>query len=270
MFYYDAHCHLQDRRLKPFLPEIVDAISRSNIKLISVCGSEEKDWQDVAELSKKYNWIVPSFGVHPWYVKDISNHWFDNLLKYLDEYNCGVGEIGLDTWIKGYDIELQEAVFVRQLKIAAERNIPASIHCVKAWDRLVKILKTNPLPWCGFLIHSYGGLKNYIKPLYELGAYFSFPGYYANEKKVEQRESFKEIPIERLLIETDAPDQLPPDFLNKHPLFDENRKRPLNHPLNLIPIYEFTAQLLGLHKLHEIVEENFLRLFSDVIGGRSE
>ena len=62
MFYYDAHCHLQDRRLKPFLPEIVDAISRSNIKLISVCGSEEKDWQDVAELSKKYNWIVPSFG----------------------------------------------------------------------------------------------------------------------------------------------------------------------------------------------------------------
>ena len=237
MFYYDAHCHLQDRRLKPFLPEIVDAISRSNIKLISVCGSEEKDWQDVAELSKKYNWI---------------------------------GEIGLDTWIKGYDIELQEAVFVRQLKIAAERNIPASIHCVKAWDRLVKILKTNPLPRCGFLIHSYGGLKNYIKPLYELGAYFSFPGYYANEKKVEQRESFKEIPIERLLIETDAPDQLPPDFLNKHPLFDENRKRPLNHPLNLIPIYEFTAQLLGLHKLHEIVEENFLRLFSDVIGGRSE
>jgi TatD DNase family protein len=268
MFYYDAHCHLQDKRLKPFLAEIVEAIPQSPIKFVSVCGSEEKDWKDVAELSEKYNWIIPSFGVHPWYVKDISQNWFESLSRYLDEHKAGVGEIGLDTWIKGYDIELQESVFVSQLKIAAERNIPASIHCVKAWDILIKILKTTPLPSCGFIIHSYGGLKNYIKPLYELGAYFSFPGYYANDRKIEQRESFKQIPIERLLIETDAPDQLPPDFLNKHPLFNTNNKRPLNHPLNLIPIYEFAAQLLGVSKLCEIVEENFLRLFSGIMNCR--
>lgn len=272
MRFYEAHCHLQDERLTPYLDEILLSIPDANIVLVSVCGSSEDDWELTKSLSEKHRWIIPSFGVHPWYVKEISKNWFEKFLSYIDNANCGIGEIGLDTWIKGYDLNLQEEIFIRQLRIAAERNLPVSIHCVRAWDNLLKILKTTPLPRCGFLIHSYGGLNDFIKPLAELGAYFSFPGYFASDKKLQQRESFKQIPLDRLLIETDAPDQLPPDFLNRHRLINQkNPSRLLNHPLNLIPIYEYLSRFLNipLEKLCDIVEQNFIRLFGRIIKDKT-
>jgi TatD DNase family protein len=263
MRFYDAHCHLQDKRLKPFLSGILTSLPRAGIASVSVCGSRVEDWQEVKGLAGNYDWIIPSYGVHPWYVKRLSDNWFETFLEFVNGKNCGVGEIGLDAWIKWHDLELQETVFVRQLRVAAEKNLPVSIHCVKAWELLLKILKNNPLPQCGFLLHSYGGLKEFIKPLAELGAYFSFPGYFAKDSKKSQLESFREIPLDRLLIETDAPDQLPPDYLNRYNIVDRETLRPLNHPLNLIPIYEFLARYLNmpLEDLYIVVEQNYLRLF---------
>jgi TatD DNase family protein len=107
-----------------------------------------------------------------------------------------------------------------------------------------------------------------IGPLAELGAYFSLPGYFAHERKVRQREVFKQVPRERLLIETDAPDQLLPDERNRHPLTDPATGRPVNHPANLHAVYAFAAELLGqpLHALAAQVGENFHRLFGTLIG----
>lgn len=267
MRFYDAHCHLQDKRLIPYLDEILNSIPSANIAFVSICGSRPKDWEDVKNLSVKHRWIIPSYGVHPWYTGKLPDDWFETFLDYIGNQPCGIGEIGLDTWIKGHNLQLQQEIFVRQLRVAAEKNLPVSIHCVKAFEPLLDTLRKNPIPQCGFLIHSYGGLKEFIKPLVELGAYFSFPGYFAKETKQAQLESFKEIPIERLLIETDAPDQLPPDSLIRYPLIDSETKRPLNHPLNLIPIYEFLSEYLNipLEDLCKITEQNFLKLFGGLI-----
>ncbi len=79
----------------------------------------------------------------------------------------------------------------------------------------------------------------------KLGAYFSLPGYFAHPRKARQRETFRRVPLERLLIETDAPDQPLPDARNRFPLLDAEGK-PLNHPANLRAVYEFAAELLGL------------------------
>ena len=99
-----------------------------------------------------------------------------------------------------------------QLRLAAERNLPLSIHCLQAWGPLLDILRAEPRPACGFLLHSYGGAAELVAPLAELGAYFSLPGYFALERKTRQREAFRQVPADRLLIETDAPDQsLPPE-----------------------------------------------------------
>jgi TatD DNase family protein len=127
---------------------------------------------------------------------------------------------------------------------------------------LLEILRREPRPPGGFLLHSYGGAPELIPGLVKLGAYFSLPGYFAHERKARQRETFRRVPLDRLLIETDAPDQPPPAERNRFPLLDTGGK-PLNHPGNVRAVYEFAAELLDLplEKLAAQVESNFLRLF---------
>ena len=132
-----------------------------------------------------------------------------------------------------------------QLRLAAERNLPASIHCLQAWGRMHELLRAQPRPERGFLLHSYGGSRELVAPLAALGAYFSFPGYFMQERKARQRDAFAAVPLERLLIETDAPDQLPPDNLNRFPLSD-SAGRAINHPANVGVIYEFMAAQRGM------------------------
>ena len=124
-------------------------------------------------------------------------------------------------------------------------------------------LKSEPRPARGFLLHSYGGPQEMVKPFVELGAYFSLPGYYAHERKERQRETFQSVPRDRLLIETDAPDQSLPDARNRFPLMDSATGKPLNHPANLRAVYEFGAELFDepVEALAARVEKNFVRLF---------
>jgi len=84
-----------------------------------------------------------------------------------------------------------------------------------------------------------------------------------HERKARQRETFRAVPLERLLIETDAPDQLLPDMANRHPLTDTLTGKPLNHPANLPAVYQFMAELRGvpLAELTAQVQENFRQLF---------
>lgn len=124
--------------------------------------------------------------------------------------------------------------------------------------------ETGPFPK-GFLLHSYGGSREMVSDFVDLGAYFSFPGYYARERKTRQREVFCEIPMDRLLVETDAPDQLPPDSLQEHELAAPDGAA-LNHPANLPAIYRYLAALreLELPALSDAVQKNFERLFGSV------
>jgi len=260
---YDAHNHLQDARFGGRQAELLEACRQVGVERMVVNGSCEADWPDVLALARAHPEILPSFGYHPWYVHERTPDWLQNLTRFLDFAPSAVGEIGLDRWKPGLAYDGQEEVFVAQLRLAAERNLPVSIHCLQAWGRIYELLKTGPRPECGFLLHSYGGPQEMVKPLADLGAYFSLPGYFAHERKHRQRETFRHVPRERLLIETDAPDQSLPDARNRFPLADPATGKPLNLPANLAAVYEFAAELLGepLEDLAVRVEENFLRLF---------
>lgn len=262
---YDAHNHLQDERFGSHADELLTAAANEGVVRMVVNGSCEEDWPKVLDLARSHSEVIPSFGYHPWYVKERSPDWQKNLMKFLDEVPSVVGEIGLDRWIDGYDTPQQEEVFIWQLRLATKRNLPVSIHCLKAWGRLLEILQHEPCPNCGIVLHSFGGPKEMVPALTELGAYFSFPGYFAHERKLKQREAFRAVPPERLLIETDAPDQLSPQSFTKYSLMDTKGK-PLNHPANLGAVYRFVADFLGkpIEELAEQVEENFLRVFGGV------
>jgi len=265
---YDAHNHLQDQRLQ--LDEAMwRALAAENVRKMVVNGACEEDWPAVLDLARSHPQVIPSFGYHPWYVKERTSQWRKVLLSYLETNTAAVGEIGLDRWVKDHDLPLQEEMFVAQLQIAAERDLPVSIHCLQVWGRLFELLRIGPRPQCGFVLHSFGGPQEMIEPLARLGAYFSLPGYFAHERKSRQREAFRQVPLDRLLIETDAPDQPLPSDRVKYPLPLSADGKPLNHPANLGAVYRFAAELLGepVEKLAARVEQNFLRLFGRLCGG---
>lgn len=263
---YDAHNHLQDDRLRDHDRLIAACRGEQVVKMV-VNGAAESDWPAVAQLAETYSEVLPSFGYHPWYIGERTENWLGTLEQFLRKMPSGVGEIGLDRWKQDLPYDGQEEVFRRQLELAAKLDVPASIHCLQAWGRLSDLLREGPVPRCGFILHSYGGSHEMVGPLARLGAYFSFPGYYLHERKSRQREVFKQVPPDRLLIETDAPDQLPPGERMGYPLTDPSG-RPINHPANLGEIYAAVADMLGESKenLADRVAQNFERLFGGILA----
>lgn len=291
---YDAHNHLHDERFGTDPKELVAESRGAGVVRMVVNGSHEEDWPAVAELARRFpDLVVPAFGLHPWYVHRRSVSWWDRLRRYLDDCpGATVGEIGIDRWIlecpaaaraavapeladrTAAHLEEQEAVFDAQLILATERGLPASLHCLQAWGRLLDRLRRGPCPPNGFLLHSYGGPAEMVVPLARLGAYFGFPGYFLRSRKARQRETFRSVPADRLLAETDAPDQRLPEASDPGslplqasgtPLIEPigTDGRPLNHPANLRAVVAGLAGLLDepLPALTARLRTNFERLF---------
>jgi TatD DNase family protein len=262
MKFYDAHNHLQDERFGGRQGELLAASKKAGVARMVVNGACESDWPQVLALARQNKIVLPSFGYHPWYLHARTPDWLPNLKKFLDEVPGAVGEIGLDRWKPDLPYEPQEEVFLAQLGIAAECNLPVSIHCLQAWGRLHELLRDHPRPARGLVLHSFGGPAEMIPAFAKLGAYFSFPGYFLHERKLRQRETFKQVPRDRLLVETDAPDQLLPEDRNHFPLTGADGKA-LNHPANLPAVYSGLAEFLGekVESLAARVEENFQSVF---------
>jgi TatD DNase family protein len=249
---YDAHNHLQDERLAPLLEEALRDLHAVGLRACVVNGTRESDWPRVAELARRHDWIIPAYGLHPWFLKERSPKWLETLTRLLDENpRARIGEIGLDRWMREPDLADQEEVFAQQLELAAERNLAVTIHCLKAWGALEAALQKYRRPARGFLLHSYGGSAEMAASLARLGGYFSISGYFAHARKEAQRRVFQGIPAERLLIETDAPDMAPPGGGE------------INDPRNIVKVYEIAASLRGeaMPQLAETVRQNFERLF---------
>ena len=230
-----------------------------------VNGACESDWPQVLALARQSKLVLPSFGYHPWYLHERTPDWLKQLEHFLDQVPSAVGETGLDRWKPDLPYAPQEEAFVAQLIVAARRNLPVSIHCLQTWGRLQELLGDNGRPACGFVLHSYGGSAEMIPNLAKLGAYFSFPGYFLQARKLRQRETFKHVPRDRLLIETDAPDQHLPDERIRFTLTGQEGKA-LNHPANLAAVYAGLAEFLGepVESLAARVEENFQRVFGKI------
>ncbi len=259
----DSHNHLQDLRLSGLLPTVLREAKELGVSHSVVNGTCEADWPRVRELARLHPGLLPAFGLHPWFVEDRSEQWRDSLLQQLDQGAVCIGEIGLDRWMRNPDCAAQEEVFLWQWGEAASRGLPITVHCLKSWSRLLELLRNAPRAPRGFLLHSYGGPAEYVQPFLALGACFSFSGYFAHPRKRRQQEVFRTIPIDHLLLETDAPDMTPPAELRVRELQDAATGQFLNHPANLTLVYRFAAGLWCIPEadLANQVAANFERLF---------
>lgn len=282
---FDAHNHLHDERFGGVQDVLVAACRSAGVVRMVVNGSSPEDWPVVADMARRFpDLVIPAFGVHPWYVHRRGADWQAALERQLDAFpGAVIGEIGLDRWIldcppaaraavspelaawRAAPLEEQGEVFAWQLALAARRGLSASIHCLQAWGALQERLRAGPRPEA-WLLHSYGGSMDLVEPFVRLGGHFSFPGYFLHARKARQRAAFAAVPVERLLVETDAPDQRLPSVLEWGAVPRElsgPEGRPLNHPANLDLVVEGLARVrhVTAEELAPVLERNFARLF---------
>jgi len=276
--FYDAHNHLHDAWLAPHRAQIFTDCAALPLGAAVVNGTCETDWPEVAALARAQAVVRPSFGLHPWDAGNATPAWRDALLRSLDRTpGAALGEIGLDRWIldrarpddprlaglRRAPLDEQRDIFRWQLTVAAERNLPASIHCLEAWGALREDLRATPRPERGFLLHAYGGSAELARECAGLGAYFSFNGYFLEPRHAAKRAVFGALPADRILVETDAPAMPLPVGQRTHTLPDLADGTVLNHPANIAAAYAGLAALRGVttEALAAQVEENFIRFF---------
>jgi len=201
MKFIDTHIHLQDFKFI-CAKDILRGAMSYGIEKMFCMSAKRADWRAIAELVGKFpEQIIPSFGIHPWYAHQYKSDdltFLDSLLqKYLSAI---VGEIGLDG-LKGYLI-LQQELFFAQLSLAKKHHRPVSIHCVRATAAIQS--NWNKLPE-KFVFHSYSGKKEFLRQILNHGGYVGFSS--AVLQRPETAEIIKFAPMERILLETDAPYQ---------------------------------------------------------------
>jgi len=201
---FDAHDHLQDYGSKTASAEALRLAAEAGVKVMLCNGTSPGDWEKVRVLAAENKGVVPCFGLHPWFLKEGPPGWLEGLESFLVQVPSGVGEIGLDGGKNGSDPARQEGVFMAQLRLAKKLGRPASLHCVKAWGRMLALIKEErPGP---FMFHSYGGPAEMVAEFASLGGYFSFSGAILDPKREKLRRALAAVPAERLLLETEAPD----------------------------------------------------------------
>jgi TatD DNase family protein len=207
----DSHVHMQDPMFQSDLTQTLVRAEQAGVRYMLCNGTREADWPAVRNLAKTCRRIIPCFGLHPWFVRERSEHWLRNLEEFLQAVPSAVGEIGLDRWIDDRDEPAQEQVFRSQWALAVKYRRPVMVHCLRAWGWLLDVMRTvEPLP-AGMLLHAYGGSSELISPLAERGAYFSFAGSALAGKALRARDAIRNVPADRLMIETDAPFMPPPE-----------------------------------------------------------
>jgi TatD DNase family protein len=254
----DAHNHLQDPRLGETAP-VIAAMRAAGVGRCVVNATREADWADVEKLALAHTeFVSPAFGIHPWQAHTAGPCWQDRLAGLLEKHPlASLGECGLDQWVSTPAIEIQRPVFIDQLRLARELDRPVTIHCLKAWGLLLEAFAEAPPP-ARFLMHSFGGSIETARRLVPLGAYFSFSGYFLHERKSALVGVFRQLPPDRILLETDAPDMRPPAETITHPLPGNH-----NHPANLPAIGQALAAALGMSpdNLARLTRENATRCF---------
>ena len=202
----DSHCHLDHEPLSNNLDNVLKRSKDVGItKLLTICTTL-KSFENILNIIKRDEMIFGTFGIHP---HETSNN-IINQKDIIENVNkekkiIGVGESGLDFYYNNSDKMSQIKSFEEHIKASIELDIPIIVHSRNAENETYNILQNYKNDKLKILMHCFTGSKEFAKKLLTLDSYFSASGIITFKNSIELQETFKFLPIDNLLIETDSP-----------------------------------------------------------------
>ncbi len=190
--YIDAHCHIGNGRVDPNVAGFI-------------CNSvDASDWPNILSAARKNSAVVPCLGVHPWRVADVAPNWDTRLSDALvANPRSMVGEIGLDKLHPNYDTQMN--VFIRSMQIATAQNRAVHIHCVHAWNDMIRILSDTKFVVPSIVLHGFVASTDIMMHLARMdNVYFSFGRAICDMRRTRLSATVCDAPITRILIESDG------------------------------------------------------------------
>lgn len=252
----DSHAHLDHSDFDADRDAVIMRARAAGLQyLLSIGGGDGPDHMDEAlSIAKRYEWIYATVGVHPHEARQAEDRHFDMLRSAVgDPKVVAIGEIGLDYHYDHSPRDVQKRVLIRQLELAREVKLPIVIHCREAWSDLRQIIGEH---WAragfGGFLHCFSGSREDAVAFLDWGFLLSFAGNLTFKKAEPLRAVAREVPVDRLLSETDSPYLAPAPYRGKR-----------NEPAYVL---EVTRELASLHNLSEEdmgrqAVANFARLF---------
>jgi len=212
----DSHAHLEMPDFRKDLEAVIQRAQESGVGYIFTVGTEKRDWRRALEIAHAQSSIYAILGVHPHNAKEIDDQTYPSLKKLCqDEKVKAYGEIGLDFFrnLSPRDVQLKR--FREQIGLAKELGLPIVVHDREAHQETLEILKSEKADECGGIIHCFSGDYEMAKSCIVMGFYISISGSITFNNAERFREIVKKLPLESLLVETDAPFLTPVPFRGK-------------------------------------------------------
>ena len=250
----DSHCHLDH---EPLYENLLDIISRSKkvgiTKLLTICTTFDS-FENIKNIVQKDQMIYGTYGIHP---HETTNNQVDKLtiIRSVNENEkiIGIGETGLDFFYNHSDKNRQISSFKAHIEASIELNKPIIIHSRDAEKETFEILSSYKNRNLKILMHCFTGTLEFSKKLLTLDAFFSASGIITFKNSTELQNTFKTIPLEKLLIETDSPFLAPIPMRGK-----KNEPSFIKYTLEKLSILKETT----IENMSKITTDNFNKLFT--------
>lgn len=267
--FVDSHCHLTFKKFlennknadehKYSVEALVKRANQAGVKYILTIGTELSDIDESREIVENHKNIFRTIGIHALEARKHYNNYSLKEILHIILENChaqspscpiGIGEIGLDYYYNHDDIKEQQELLDLQLDLADQCSLPVCIHSRQAEEDTIRILKNHPN--VKGVIHCFTGSKDFAFKALDLGFYISVSGIITFKKSEVLQEIIKSIPIDRLLIETDAPFLAPDPFRGY-----------INEPAFVVHTAQKLADLLEttIEIVAEKTSKNFFKIF---------
>ena len=249
----DSHAHLEMPEFEGDLEEVIQRAKASGVEYIFTVGTEKKDWGRAIEIAHSHPPIYAILGVHPHNAKEIDDQTYPTLRKLCREEKVkAYGEIGLDFYRDHSPRDVQLKRFREQIWLAKELGLPIVVHDREAHRETVEVLNSEKAEECGGIIHCFSGDERMAKECIDMGFYISVPGSITFKNAAGFQEVVKRLPLQSLLLETDAPFLAPVPFRGKR-----------NEPGYVRYTAQKVAEIkkVSVKEVAEVTAENALRVF---------
>ena len=254
----DSHCHLEYEPICLDLNETITRANKEGVKFLLTISTTDISLKKILKITSDYNCVYGTYGVHPHEAKNHKNIKSDEIIKKinLSKKIIGIGETGLDFYYNHSEKKDQLKCFEEHINAAQSSNLPLIIHTRSAEVETLEILKKKKKEKdFKILIHCFTGSRDFAFKLLDLNAFISASGVVTFKNSQDLASTFKDIPDNKILVETDSP------YLSPVPLRGKT-----NEPSHIIHTVKFLSDLkkISFKDFSEITTNNFFKLFGQL------